>query len=285
MGYENQYYNIYNINKKYLYNLPKSLGIDTKQVTLSIIRNRINNLKQIIIAAQTIIYNVRNNVVRTTTKNTNEKQLIADAIKHLKKFNLTGESDNNIFKYYRHIIDSLSIIQNIPENIDIKLNKNYLNVDNLNLLNNTDIQLIFYLISNFSKLLDYNKENTLQIELARLIINIIKYLFNLYYNPKNDHNIRKFDFYLTVELPSDIERGSGYYQGQVNPEVAETDVSNYYGELLSKEDLNNIDEKKEENYNAKEEFDAFDVDDYVDEEDKGYDDIDNNAEAFDGYDQ
>ena len=135
-----------------------------------------------------------------------------------------------------------------------------------------------------SKLLDYNKETTIQVELSYLIINIIKYLFNLYYNPNNDYNIRIFNFYLTVEL-IDVERGTGYYHEQISQEIGELNVTNYYQELLSKESIETLEQKKEENYDAKEQFDAFDIDDYVDEEDKGYDDIDNNAEAFDGYEQ
>lgn len=292
MGYENQYYNIYNINKKYLQKLPESLGNDTKNITLNIIRNRINNIKQIIISIQSLIYNIRNGGIVNTKYNTHEKQLVAEFIKKLKKFNISGESKNNIFKDYKYIINKLSINYDIPSNLDIKLNKNYLDINNLNSLNNTDQKLIYYIIYNLNKLLDYNKQNTIQVELANLIINLIKHLFNVYYIPNDNYSIRKFDYHLIIEPPEDIKKETDFYQGIAGAdEIADLEAEDmqkgvgYYQELPTQEDVSTIDEKKEEIYNDKEAFDAFDIDDYGDDDDKGFDDIDYTAEALEGYEQ
>ncbi len=263
LGYENQYYNIYHINKDYQKDLPANLGSETKDVILKIIRNRMNNLKQIIVRAQSIIYNIRNSGHVTSIYNLDEKEIVTEFTKKLKKFNIKDEtSHNNIFKHYKYIINKLPISYNIPENINIELNKNYLDVNKINVLLNSDSKLIFYFVFNLNRLLDYNKQPVIESELAHLIIKIIKYLFNLYYRPYSNYNVRKFDFLLINETPY----------------IDETlKIVGHYQELLTQQEIDDP-EKKDEAYSAQEAMDSLDIDDY--EQD---DDIDGAAEALDGY--
>ncbi len=263
MGYENSQYNLYHIDKDYQKDLPTNLGGETKDVILKIIRNRMNNLKQIIVRAQSIIYNIRNSGVVTSIYNNEEKEIVTEFTKKLKKFNITDDtSHNNIFKHFRYMITKLPVNYNIPNNLNIELNKNYLDVTALNTLGNSDCKLIFYLIFNFNRLLDYNKQPVIESELAHLLIKLIRYLFNLYYRPYSNYNIRKFDFLLLNETPY----------------IDETlKVVGHYQELLTQQEIDDPD-KKEESYSAQEAFDSLDIDDY--EQD---DDIDGTAEALDGY--
>ena len=263
MGYENPQYNLYHINKDYQKELPTNLGDETKDVILKILRNRMNNLKQIIIRAQSIIFNIRNSGVVTSMYNKEEKEIVTEFTKKLKKFNTADETNhNNIFKHYRYMITKLPVSYNIPDNINIELNKNYLDVNILNTLSNSDCKLIFYLIFNFNRLLDYNKQPVIESELAHLLIKIIKYLFNLYYMPYSNYNVRKFDFLLLNETPY----------------IDETlKVIGHYQELLTQQEIDDPD-KKEETYSAQEAFDSLDIDDYDQD-----DDIDGAAEALDGY--
>ena len=263
IGYENPQYNLFHINKDYQTELPSSLGSDTKDVILKIIRNRINNIKQIIIRSQSIIYNIRNSGTVTSIYNNEEKEIINEFTKKLKKFNITDEnSHNNIFKHYRYIITKLPINYNIPDNLTIELNKNYLDITQLNTLSNSDCKLIFYLIFNFNRLLDYNNQPVIESELAHLLIKIIRFLFNSYYRPYSNYNVRKFDFLLLNETPY----------------IDETlKVVGHYQELLSQQEIDDPD-KKDELYSTQEAFDSLDIDDY--EKD---DDIDGTAEALDGY--
>ena len=263
MGYENPQYNLYHVNKDYQKNLPTNLGNETKNVILKIIRNRMNNLKQIIIRTQSIIYNIKNSGVVTSMYNNDEKEIVNEFTKKLKKFNTTDEtSHNNIFKHFRYMVTKLPVNYNIPENLNIELNKNYLDISSLNTLSNSDCKLIFYLIFNLNRLLDYNKQPVIESELAHLIIKIIRYLFNLYYRPYSNYNVRKFDFLLLNETPY----------------IDETlKVVGHYQELLTQQEIDDPD-KKEESYSAQEAFDSLDIDDY--EKD---DDIDGTAEALDGY--
>jgi len=263
LGYENQYHNIYHINKEYQKNLPKELGEKSKDIILDIIRNRINNLKQIIQRAQSIIHNIRNNGKITSIYNNDEKEIINEFTKKLKKFNIKNElNHNNIFKNYKYINLKLHIEYNIPDNLNIKLNNNYLNINIINSLNNSDIKLLFYLIYNFNRLLDYNKQPVIQSELAHLIIKIIKYLFNQNYRPYSNYNVRKFDFLLINETPYIDEK---------------LKVVGHYQELLTQQEIDDPN-LKNERYSEQEAFNSLDIDDY--EQD---DDIDGTAEALDGY--
>ena len=258
LGYENKYFNIYHINKDYMKRNMTDLGNDTYEVILNIIRSRINNLKQVIERTKSIVYNIRNSGKINSIYNIEEKEIINEFTKKLKVFNITGD----IFNFYSYIIDNFAVNYNIPDNINIELNKNYLNVDQLIALGNTDIKLIFFLIHNFNMLLDANNTPIILSELAHLIIKIIKFIFNLYYRPYSNFNIRKFDFLLINETPY----------------IDETlKVVGHYMELLNQAEIDDPD-KKEQEYSAHEAFDSIDIDDYDKDEDN-----DETAGAFDGY--
>jgi hypothetical protein len=280
LGYENEQFNIFHIDKDYKTNLyvpskpyklehtssvsnnsSSRLSVITKDILLHILRDRIHNLKQIIIRMQSIIFNIHNGRNITTPVNNDETEIINEFTKKLKQFNLNGKTKpNNIFKYSSLIINNLSLNYNIPDNINIELNKNYLDVKLLNLLENTDCKLIFYIIHNLNKLLDYNTQNSVASELAHLIVKLIKYSFHLYYKSYTNYNIRKFDYLLLNDNPSIDEtlKAVGHYQ-----------------ELLSQQEIEDPN-KKEDLENAHEELDAVDIDDY-----EKTDDIDDFAETFD----
>jgi len=113
------------------------------------------------------------------------------------------------------------------------------------------MNICFYLIYNFNKLLDYNNQPAIESELAQLIIKLIRYLFNIYYRPYSNYDVMKFDFLLINETPY----------------VDETlKVSGHYQELLTQQEIDDPD-KKENDYTAKEEFDALDIDDYEKDDD------------------
>ena len=131
-------------------------------------------------------------------------------------------------------------------------------------LSSLPCKLIFYLIYNLNKLLEYNTKTTIITDLAYLIIKIIRYLFNIYYKPYSNYNVRKFDFLLINEIP------------YINENLKT--VGNYQ-ELLTQEEIDDPD-AKEQMYTQLEAFDSLDIDDYEPNEDF---DIDNSFEALDGY--
>ena len=263
LGYENRYINLHHINKDYQTELPSELGDQTKEVIIKIVRNRINNLKQILSRVQSIIYNIRNSGQVISNYNYTEKEIVTEFTKKLKNFNTIDPTGHNtIFKHHKQILTKLPISYNIPDNLNIKLNNNYFDVNNLVSLNNSDNKLIFYLIYNLNKLLDYNKQPAIESELSHLLIKIIRFAFNLYNRPYSNYNIRKFDLLLVTEAP--------YVDETIK-------VVGHYQELLTQQEINDPD-RKENEYSSKQETEALDIDDY-----EVNDDIDETAEALDGY--
>jgi hypothetical protein len=259
LGYENQYYNIYNINSKYQKKMPETN--EFYNITLNIIRNRISNLKQLLVSSQSIIHSIVNKLVSNNIYNNNEKEIINEFIKKFKNIKISDKNDNNlIFKNTNHIITNLFVNKNIPNNIELNFNRHYLNILDFNKLNNNDLIYIFYIIYNFNKLLEYNEQQTIKYELCHLIIKMIRYLFNLYYKPYHDYQIRKFDIILLND------------EAYINETLQ---VKGHYQELLTQDE---IDDRKEENYNAQQMFDSLDIDDY-----EYNDDIDGRMEALDGF--
>lgn len=263
LGYENKYLNIFHINAEYQKNLPSNLGDDTKDIVLNIIRTRVNNLKQIITRCQSIMHLVRNSGQIGSMYNNEEKLIVNEFTKKLKNFNIKDtKNENAVFKHHKFILQKLPINSNIPDNIKIELSKNYLNIDTINALGNSDNKLIFYLVFNLNRLLDYNKQPAIESELSHLIIKMIQYFFNQYYKSWANSSVRKFDFILMNETPYIDEK---------------LKVVGHYQELVSKQEIDDPNQK-EEAYSNQEATDAFDIDDYeVD------DDIDGAAEALDGY--
>ena len=236
-GFENKYLNLLHFDN-YIVN---------EELIGKIIRNRINNLKQILIQIQTLIYNIKNH-------STNKNNIINEFTQKNKTINLTNKhKKKSIFKNYKYIISNININYNLPKTLEI--NNNYLNIDNINNLNNNDSKILFYIIYNFNKLLEYNYN----IDMGYLLIQIIQFIFNLYYIPYDNYDIRKYD-YLLLNDPPNIDEN--------------LKIVGFYQELLTLEEIDNP-TKKENDYEEQEIKDAFDIDEY-----EYNDDFDETMDAF-----
>jgi hypothetical protein len=197
LGLENEYYNI-----KHLYNSELNINLDNKDLINSLIRNRIINLKQIILKFESIINsNINHSNFNARIYNIYERNIINEFKKKLKEFNLKDIEDHNkIFKHDMYIINNINL-----DKIDIKLNlelinQNYIDCKIFNNLYNVDCKLIYYLIMNLNKLLDYNNQPAIESELSYLIIKIIK-MFNIQINiDYTNSDIRKYDYILINQL-------------------------------------------------------------------------------------
>ena len=85
------------------------------------------------------------------------------------------------------------------------------------------------------------------------------HLYNIYYIPIDNVNLRKYDFYLLNETP------------YIDPSIKNY---GFFQELLNNEEIDDI---KEKNYDAKQEMTSLDIDDY----DKDDPDSDGISEALD----
>lgn len=257
MGLENRYTNLYHLDSSLIDNFKPNVN----HIINNLARNRIINLKQMISRTQSIINSIRNHGKIVSFYNIKEKEIVNEFITKLKKFNLKDNNNSNgVFKHSKYICNLVNF-KKITNELNVKLNKNYINNNFLNIMQNADSKLIFYIIMNFNRLLDYNTQTAIQSELAYLIIRIIKYNMDIYLK-ENDYNIRRFEYLTLGDIPyiDETTRPNGLYQ-----------------ELFDGGDINE-EKAKEMNYDAQEINDALDIDDYDRD-----DDIDGAAEALDGY--
>ena len=257
LGLENTYTNLYHIDSTLINNF----NPDVTKLVNDILRNRIINLKQIINRTQSIIYSIRNNGKITNFYNIKEKEIVNEFITKLRMFDLKNkENTNGVFKNSKHINNQVNLKPLKGAN-NFPLNKNYFNNDILNKSINSDSKLIFYLIMNLNRLLDYNSQPAIESEIAYLIIRIIQYSSELYLKENNYLEIRKFDYIILCD----------------EPYIDETVRISDNQDIVKAIDPDAKVINDEQNYDAQEIIDAFDIDDY--EKD---DDIDGNMEAFDG---
>jgi len=250
LGNENKYINLFHLITD------ENLFTDSYYIVSNYLRTRILNLNQIISRTNSIVNNINHNGRFNSLYGSEEKSLIDEFTKKIKNFNI-----DDVFKNLNVILNNLDL-KPIPDNIKIETNQNYFDCSNMNYLNNSDCRLIYFLVSGFNKLLDNNKQISIQSELSYLIIKLIKFSFNQYFRPYSDSNIRKFDHILINEVPykDDSLKVVGFYQ-----------------ELLTNQEVEDKkDKEKDENYDSQQAFESLDIDDYdVD------DDYDGAMEALD----
>ena len=221
----------------------------------SIIRKRVINLKQIIKKTINIIQKI-NNINKSLIKNkSKEIELILEFKKIIKFINLEDEEGSNkIFKYDNYIMNYTKINNIILKDYNYYINPSpILDLSFLENINNYDSILIFFLIYNLNKLLNYNKSNKLKSIISYLIIRIIEYNYNEYKDNINNLEIQKFRRFLYIDQPymDDYLRVEGIYNELVD-------------ERNDKEEINDFEPSNV--------LDVFDIDDYEDgdPDDEGY---------------
>lgn len=217
----------------------------------NLIRYRVKNIKQLINRINSIIFRISYNKKETSIYSIEEKEIINKYIKTIKKFNTRNENMSKpIFKHWKYISNKLSVVQ-VPKNIEYKINNNYIKISILETLNNYDSKLIFFLIYNFNKLLDYNKDKNINSNIALLIVELIQYSYQTYHIHRDDMNIRKLETLLHINAPNidDSLRAISSFEELVNfREIDDTP-----------NDMNN-EEYSEMIYDIQEEMDSLDFD-------------------------
>ena len=177
LGYEKLNYNIKDINKNKLIN--------------NIIRNRIINLKNILINIQRILYQIHNKY-----DNINTNIIAKTYMNKFKNINITLDTSeinkiiNNIFLTY--IDPKLSILDNNDNDND---NDNIF-VGNLKIIQNGDTIILNFICNELIKLINANNNDKYTLtNLGFIIIDIIKKEYNNYMKRSNSLNnieVKKF---------------------------------------------------------------------------------------------
>ena len=192
LGFDSWYINLTDFDKKYVDISVKPTKKELKTISEDIIYAKINNVKTIINTVHNIIHQIK---YRLEFKDESEYSKIINSFqKKLKNFKIEDEEGRKIFKDMNHLIFNNEKVDITVDNININRN-NILHKD-INNKNQYDNKLIFYLIHNLMRLIDFNKSSVIKTSLGYLIIRIIKFIFDKDFIKSNLLDIRKFLYFL-----------------------------------------------------------------------------------------
>jgi hypothetical protein len=248
-GLNNFNININDIDKEYVKYITTLNKEDSIYLYNKVIRQRIFNLKQIIIKINSSMQNIKKLPInkQSPTKLQNIIKQFKSKIKHI---NLT-QGNEIFFDDWQIINDNLYMDELDDSKISI-INKT-INIHNLSNIKNNDTLLLYYLIYNFNKILKFNQNNFNKVNIVNFIIEIIHEIHNIHYIPSNNLDIKKFEYIIQSDKISD---NSIIVQGIYNEIVTEE-------EYLSEENLEKL-------YDAEQEQEAVDVDDGEESDDFHY---------------
>jgi hypothetical protein len=239
LGLNNINYNINYTDYNYSKMSKDELNENKIKIINDIIRVRVFNLRQIINNINNVIDKVK---FRKKDDSMNVLNILVKQFQQqIDKINL--DSDDGSKKVFKHIgiINNNYFPERVDKSINVNINTHYLNISFLQNLNNLDSKLLFYLIFNLKRLLEYNANKT---NIVNMIIKLIHFSFNHYYIPYENFQIRKFDSLILKDRPYIDEslRIVGFYQEMV--------------------DVNTIDEAQvnEMVLEAEEEMNSYDID-------------------------
>jgi hypothetical protein len=233
----------------------------TKNIIEDLMRTRLNNLKKIINDFQRIIYRIINNF-QTTINENNESEYFANKLnilvsKYQKKLiNITLQDTNGkhkIFKHWKAIVKNIvaTQINKNDINFDFKTYK-IINSESINNLDKSGNTILFYIISEFIKLLKYNKNKFLKADISYFIIDFINSSFDNFSQEKllNNSDIKRFIYIINSDT----------YIKELVETASSITVGIYDEHIDAEEQQQNLMENVENEEDLKEEADAIDMD-------------------------
>jgi hypothetical protein len=245
-----------------------------------IIRNRTLNIKKIIYEFQRLINKIRYNVSLPVKKDKYEderkeeekeidllNELLEKYRKKLQNIQLyDANKEHKVFKHWKAIYN---YVPKNPIQEEIKLD-NIISSDDITLVDHFGNSILYYIISEFTKLLNYNTNKYLKTLISNLLIEFINIIFNLFNIESLNSNLDYQRF--TVSLQSSM-----YMQNIEEQHSLDNIVSGIYDEYKEEEKPDQEDsnkeekEEKEEKEDNEEEAQALDIDVDMEDFDKDVD--------------
>lgn len=228
LGLNNNHYNLYTVfnqlvekSDEYTKNFMKE---NNNLIINNILETRVNNLKQIINKMNEIIEKINNKQkIRVNYFNSEQNIIVNDFTKLINKIDLTDpDGSNAVFKHKDNIISNIKSYTNV----EADFNKYYLNpfpvldLEFLTEANLMDSKLIFFIIYNLHRLIDYNKGQQVSI-INYLIVRLINFNYNQYWVGIEKPEVKKFISYIYTDQPymDDRLRVAGIYNELVDDDV------------------------------------------------------------------
>lgn len=261
------------INERKLDNIYINDSTLIKQIFSDINRNRISILKKSMASLQRNINKIKYKFhieQKDKQELQPEEELVSNYQKKLPEFDVMKNKDpkTKIFKSWKAIDNSLTFKNLNGKTININKNDKYINYSVFTDYDYHGNLILFYIITELTKLLEYNQNKFIKSNLAFFCIDNIKYLFELHNNDKikNTFDIKRFNYLINCGpyIIDTTKKGHGL------TDDIENFKTNDYGEYI--DDNLETDETINENIDAQEEMD-------------GIEDLLVNSEINDGFDE
>lgn len=248
-------------HKLYIHN-PEDI---TRTVVNDICRNRIENLKKVIADIQRIVFKLKYKYEEKTEHIVDRESTYVDIIEKYKSTITKLETRNvtdkqKVFKNWEIIRYNLFFKEIKSETLNINIENDYVSVDDLNIYNSNGNAILYFIVQELVKLIDYNENKFIKTNIIYMIIDIINEEHNMFNIDKRTNNfeIKKFSYVLSSH--SYMYEGDEIRGEHGNVLTGETD--GFYEEQVDSTDNNKQTdkEKKNERDDAVEESKAMDMD-------------------------
>ena len=260
LGYKYKYTELYKI----IENIDKEELKDTQQVLRNIIsdisRLRINNLKKTIIDIQRYIYRAKYNYKVEIDEELIEEQTDIFINKYLGKLNniIVRNKEDKIFKNWKIVKNGIFLQELNDKIINMDIQNKYILFDDISYYDYHGNLILYYIIEQLDKLIEYNTNKIIQTNITYFIIDIINNIFELY---NEEILIRSYD----IKRFSYIMNSETYIYDTIDEGYGLDNVEGFYGEYKDPNEPEDID-KLEEKENAIEEEQAMDMEEEQDYE-------------------
>lgn len=237
----------------------------------NIIDERINNLKKTIKIFQSLITKISSGK-EIEIDRTNENNYFADIFndivniyaKKLNNINIFDSEGHYVMKHWKGI--SRGIFNTISDYDEKMIESDFVTVDELNMMDNSGNLILCYIVQEFRKLLDYNENKMIKVNISNMLISFVNYVFELFNMDKlvNDIDIKRFVFILNSNMRKDEMMIRIEHEDKQAEDTAE--LSEEVTEEI--ENTNERDEAVDVDHNI---TDMYDSDENV-EDDRGVDD-------------
>lgn len=267
LGFPSRYIYI----KKNIEEIKKNYQIDDSQKLIKKIvsdlgKERMNNLKRILTYIQRYLYRIKYNYETTTISTTKIDQLdeydldgFIDKYRiKLKNMILQKEKDK-IFGNWKVLFYHLFFQDLENKTINLSIDVPFLMFTDISFYDYHGNLILYYIVNELNKLLDFNSDKNLKLNIAYLIIDIINRLHNIFNQEKEYINFELKRFSYLIQSKQYVydyeEKGHGI----------EGETVGFYSEYKDPDDKEDPDELEQKSID-REEAEALDIDTFDNEE-------------------
>lgn len=225
LGYKSMYMDVSNEIEE---------GIEEQDIVDDLVRNRIAELKNILASIQKVVYQIKFKYNKVDAPDIVKRYSKDIKFFKVKKYDKATGETKKLFKNWKLINENIFFKKSKDKCVKCKIKRGNISVNDLLRFPNEDNLIIYYILNEFEKMLSFNSDKYVRTQVAYLIINIIQYIYTLFFDAFPNIEVKKFSYLLEIESSyTDVE-----YKKY---KLEEADDTQSYDEFLAnknREDMN-----------------------------------------------